>query len=211
MVALRPAPKQCIVQNDHGVLHLPLGITLLVLAMVSISALGLMRRWRHLVELQLQLDRCVGVTALKLREKLNSLERSNQQIIILRATMLAASVTPPTRAATQTALNAMVIYQESLLMSWQAKRTEWLIRRGCSDASGLAVPLPSLPWTRDPPDALGPMPLRWPQSNSRELHVQLSKRPRHSAAQVEGNQDGTQIRWKATWTTPAIDLWASIH
>jgi hypothetical protein len=183
--------------KEEGSVTLPLSLVLAVSIAFGLGTWGLLRNWRSLVEIQLRLDRCAGETARELRVTLRRTRDLNQAIFVARTTLAATVVAPQVAALARKALQAAVAGQEMLIAGWNLKRGLWLARQGCG-GGGRAASLPALPWTRDPPDLIGPQALRW--TGGRELRIQLSHGPRHAAAVIEGDlKDGD---WRLSWTRP---------
>jgi hypothetical protein len=91
-----------------------------------------------------------------------------------------------------------VAHQEILRAGWQTKEGLWLVRRGCGGFMDQPAPLPVLSHFRDPPDPIGPQPLRWlspPPASGFRIEVRHS--PRASAARVYSA--GEEDRWIAEW------------
>src|SRR4051812_19040280 len=97
--------------RTRGQVMLPMALALAVLALASFGVWGVLRHWRHLVETQLRLDRCVGETALRLRDTVRRVESSNREMRILRESIAAALLTlnteaiPPLRLALEAELS----------------------------------------------------------------------------------------------------------
>ncbi len=192
--------------NERGVLHFPLAAALGIAAIVGLSLLGALWKWRKVTEAQLRIDRCVAETALSLKDRLAELESANDEIRIIRAALL-VDVEPSSRATLTAALNLEVARQEMIRSSWETRRITWLAQRGCDGRFDVAHPLPAMPWTRDPPDSIGPKPLRWTGSEPKRMELRLSHYRRRSAARVEKREKegihdlSIKAKWRAKWTS----------
>jgi hypothetical protein len=197
-------------RDDRGSLTLPLALMLVAGTFMSFGTWGLMRRWRHLTELQDRLDRCVGETALELRGSLTRIEDANRRMAELRAAQAIAAASG-LAGETLAALEVQASLQDLELLRWKARQARWLAERGCDRVQDLPVPLPEMGWFRPPPDPLGPQPLRWQPGVPRDLKIGLFHSPRAAAARVSADgaaMPGLRIggfgseRWKAAWTVP---------
>ena len=187
--------------DSKGVLQIPLAATLVIVTSTALILLGLSLHWRHLVELQLRLDNCVGSTALSLKSRLNSIDTMNTEIKILRASI---AVSPPhLKPALQAALGALAIAQEVKIQGWKIKQVLWIAQRGCDGKSDLALPLPGLHYSRAPPDAIGPQVTTWDSGEPQELRIRIRRASRFAAAET-GKKDSYAIsnrkNWKSQWT-----------
>jgi hypothetical protein len=191
--------------NEKGILHIPLGIAFVCLLIFSIGAWGVLRNWRQNAETQLRLDECAGKKTVELRDTLNSIESANQRIKTLRASVGLGTLLPPAAEAAQAALAVQVGLQEAQRARWMMAQVKWLSSRGCGGSGDIPGPIPSLPLTRDPPDALGPQPLRW-TSQPEEFAVRIAHRPRRAAAKiVKADSDSlggiVGETWQARWAS----------
>jgi hypothetical protein len=202
-------------KNETGALSLPLLAALMAISLAGMGTWGVMRHWRHVIELQLRLDRCVGEAALDLRQTLGRIEKENLAMEAARAAVAIGTVlAPEAAAALREALEAAVAAQEAEIGRWQIRRGLWIARRGCGEESWLwtrAPALPKMPWHRPPPDVLGPKPLDW-TGGQEPLRIELARAPRASAALVWIDPDGrpgklgewkNELSWKAAWTVPS--------
>lgn len=198
--------------NPRGVLHLPLGLLFFFFSISLFGTWGFLRKSRHLTELQMRLDRCVGRVSLDLRKKLVSLERSNLLMKTTRDALL-VDLEPLTRASLQLTLQAEYVFQQAILGSWEKRRLEWLAKQGCDSKQDLALPLPSIQMQRDPPDFLGPNALYWPRNIPQNFYIQLGTEERRSAATIKKEEaihaiskiNSTHLsehRWKSQWAKP---------
>jgi hypothetical protein len=185
-------------QDERGVFHLPAGFLLIVLGLLAVGTLGILRDWRKMTELQLRIDQCVSLAAQDLRKSLDSIEKNNERIKVLRRTLEIAKLHPVSRAAVLGALSAVSLEQEALLIRWNAKRLLWPKIDGCSDR---ASELPSMYriWIHDPPDRLGPRPLRWNSDFEKSFFIRIEHFPRNSSAEVSLRAGENHGRWKACW------------
>ena len=192
-------------RTTTGALSLPLGALFVVLSLASLGLLGLMQQWRNLTALQLRLDRCTAQTAIALKSNLRSVEATNQIIAKTRLLLAAALIpTPGAVPALRQALIASAAYQEWLRGEWEIRRLGWLTRTGCPELLDRSSPFPKFPWFRDPPDPIGPRPLRWIKGMDHQFRLQLSRKSRSAAAEVsdQGDQQHAPAKWKAVWTRP---------
>ncbi len=189
-------------RNPRGSLSLALLFVLSLLLVTGLGIWGFARHWRILAEIQLSIDRCVGRKALELSETQDGIIAANREILALRISRGAATLLPAAIPAIEAALAAEVLRQTIALAVWEARRVEWLMRGGCSGARGLAMPLPSLSWVRDPPDALGPGVLRWTGAENAVFRLKLHHSPRVAAAWVYAEGGSSNGNWKTSWTQP---------
>jgi len=196
------------VRNSSGSFSVPMALILILVSSSAWGMVSLQSKWRKLVETQLRLDACVGKTALEFSRKMNLIENSNIRMKVIRATLLPASLEPSARSALQVALQAEFLWQETQLKLWRLKQATWILKRGCDSKSDIALPLPLMPWIREPADFLGPRPLRRTKEHVKEFKIALSHLPRHAAAKVSSpNGDKSNVlyktdNWRATWTSP---------
>jgi len=183
---------------------LALGIVL----MTALGFWGILRQWRGLTTTQLRLDRCVGATALRIRDDLRALDRDNRAILAARLGIAATMAFPPDDVPFRAALEGLVLDQERIQLAWNLRRIRWGVDRGCDGGQDWAMPLSEFPFERAPPDVLGPGPLNWaqppPATGRRLLAVQLTHRPRHARAIVvegEGNHV-ISSNWSARFSPP---------
>jgi hypothetical protein len=182
---------------------------------------GFLRNWRFLVETQLRLDRCVGEVAQGFRDSLNSLEASNRRIIQLRIAIQVAELEPWLIPPLQVILIAQAAQQDLIQARWEFRRVHWLVLNGCGKARDRAQPLPALKFIRNAPDSIGPQSLTWEGIMPENFEFQVSHRPRHAAAKVEGGQgekvsvnlgspeSQSKTKWRANWSVPHKLSWAS--
>jgi hypothetical protein len=193
--------------QEHGVLHLPMAVALSLIFFFGIATWQLLADWRQLAHTQLRLDRCVGLSTQQLRSAINVLEKSNQRIRQLRASigvLRATQFAPPAAVAAASAIRALQAYiqllalkQDAALRLWKVKRVEWMALRGCDlDWKDIPTALPDLDYYRPPADFLAKSPLEWrggpmPQEfEVKSKHIFLSlTRPRQSIASVKGGLD----------------------
>jgi len=191
-----------IARNQQGAIQVPMVLITLVLVLGSLGVFGVLREWRKLVEIQLRLDRCVSKTALSLKTRLDSLEKSNLRMKVIRASLAASTVLPPAKPPLQAALTAEFLWQESQRALWVKTQMTWMAEQGCDFKRDLPLPIPTLPWLRDPPDSIGPQPLRWPVGTEKRFYLQLSHSPRHAAAILDEGKLHEKNGWFARWTYP---------
>jgi hypothetical protein len=163
---------------------------------------GLFHHWGTLAQTQLKLDRCAGKAAQDLKRALERTQKLNQAIRIARKSMAVGVLAPEAIAPIKTGLQAAYVAQEAVLVSWRVRQAVWMAH-GCSGTQGFQKPLPSMPFSREPPDPIGPRPLRW-SGDGDGFKIQADHRPRHSAASVKGenpNEDGPH-QWSLEWTEP---------
>jgi hypothetical protein len=192
--------RERIYEDEQGVLTVPLLVLLLASTLLGLGTLGLMRHWRHLTELQLRLDRCVGNAALDLKKTLERIEAGNSRLRALRAAQVAATLVEAAGSLVPL-MEAEVAHQQLELLRWQARQAEWLALRGCDGKADLPAPLPSMSWSRPPPDLIGPQLLSW-SSGERRLALELYHSPRAAAAVVEAGGSLGSDSWKASWSFP---------
>ncbi len=193
--------------DQKGVLHIPMALALGIVLMTALGFWGILRQWRGLTSTQLRLDRCVGATALRIRNDLRSLDRDNRAILAARVGIAATMAFPPDDAPFRAALESLVLDQERIQLAWNLRRIQWGLSRGCDGVQDWAMPLSEFPFERPPPDVLGPGPLNWslhPPTGRRLLAVQLSHRPRHARAIVQEGEGNHVIssNWSARFSSP---------
>lgn len=186
--------------NEKGSIQLPLAICLFVVAITAIGFVLRMHEWRHQMETQLRIDRCVSEKARQLKAWTLSIEAGNDRIRALRGLLLASTLLPESRAPIEAALRAQSAWQQVILARWRAASLVWLAKRGC-DGKDLPWPLPGPPWVTESPDLLGPKPVVWPQGVLRHFTVTLLHLPRRSAAKVWEESNGKNS-WHAAWVRP---------
>ena len=168
-----------------------------VLILLS-AALGLVTiefHWRRVVSTQLRLDRCIAKTALELKASIERIEAMNSKIRALRLAIPPALLKPPVAKALQESLRALVFVQDVELRRWNGvRRTQWLLQRGCGHRSDRATPLPEQPWTRPPPDPIGPRALIWTDAR-KLLSVGVIHGKRISHARIEKLEHTWRARW----------------
>jgi hypothetical protein len=198
--------------NERGVLHVPLGLLATLMVLTGLGVWGLLHHWKHLTQTQLRLDRCTGETALDLRSKLQGIASANRQMKELRAAEAAAllALQPEAANALQVLVEAESIRQETIRATWTVKRATWLIHRGCGSWGDISPPLPSVSWTREPPDYLGPVPLTQ-DSFSAYYRIEAQHQPRASAAEVFLGNENDETSWHAHWVAPFGLLGANSH
>jgi len=191
-------------RDSKGSLQLPLVLALVAITAGAMGSCKLLQRWRSLVELQLRLDRCVGQAALELKDTLEKIASTNQKIRTLRASILASGGVPGAIPPLQAALISAARYQDIKRVSWKAQNVLWLSRQKCGNALDIPIPLPALQWTRDPPDAIGPQPLRWNGLRPEVFHLEIGHSPRHAAAHLypKGEFIDFSTQWHAEWAAP---------
>ncbi len=195
------------VSSENGAVSVPIALLVGISMSFGIGTWTLLHRWRVLTALQLRLDRCTGEAVQDTRKAFERIQLLNRAIRVARATLEASIVLPEAAEAAHEALKVAAAAQEALAGAWRAKRAFWVIRRGCGGSGDRASALPALPWTRDPPDVIGPKPMRW-DSDSSTFRVQATNGTRRSAARLgpgKGVQDdGDEPRsWSVEWIRPA--------
>ena len=188
------------VNNSRGSLHVALLLALVVISSASFGVWGLLRHWRHIAELQLRLDRCVGETALDLKKTLVRIEKENLGIRALRVAVIAAAAVGQAGEA-RALLEVAVLFQDMERVTWKAKQLKWLALRGCGQAGDLPRPLPTMNWERPPEDAIGAQALSWEPGAPRMMRVEVAHLPRAAAAEVSGESNEIRSEWKAKWAS----------
>lgn len=121
-----------------------------------------MAQWQTRVQRQIDLDRCVGSHLLSFKHNVRDLEILNKKIRVLRAEILAVPNSPATPTL-QIALSALSFQQMALLSQWKITEGTWLLPNACSlkfTSLGFRNLTP-FPFVPEPPDLVGPRPLRW--------------------------------------------------
>ncbi len=194
-------------RGQKGSLSFPMSLILFVSLGSSATLITLFNHWKGQVRVQLELDECVGKTAHDLRDRMKSIERLNLAMTATRAALAVSTIAPPGRAALQATLQVEALEQQRLILMWRIKQAAWLTRRGCPESRGLPMPYPDFPWIQDPPDSLGPRPLRLPSPDPR-LRIGLKARNRSSFAVVERRNE--ERKWTANWSNPSRLLSTSL-
>jgi hypothetical protein len=189
--------------NESGSFHLPMALSLALIMISSVGVLYVLHDWRSLVETQLRLDRCAGEAALELKGIVETLDSTNLQITALRAAAIPASLTPATKAASDAAIEAEVVWQDFKRLKWQTSQALWLARIKCGNSRDFPAPLPGLDLTRLPPDNLGQQPLTWTHGEPRDLHIEIRHQSREAAAHVFKGAVNVTSTWTAEWTVPS--------
>jgi hypothetical protein len=185
------------VLNQSGVIHLP--CALLTVAIIA-SAFGILSlhllQYRNLKR-QLACDRCAGGMALELGRALTQMDDLNRQIEIGRAAVLAAKAYPPAEAAAKSALRAIAFYQQWTYRKHLALATAWSSGLLCKELQVLPIS-PSLPWLIEPPDDLGPRPMRWMGGPrwSRSYRVRQEPRASHAITWRDSEKGRVQSEWR---------------
>lgn len=198
--------------TNQGSMHIPLLVGLSILSMCGFGTWGLLRQWRHLSELQIQLDECAGKTALEFRRTLNRIDFLDNTIAVLRVSLAVSTIDPPGRASLQALLEAAVTAQNVVIDLWQAKSMlASLPFAGCSGATFESVP--GIPWHRGPPDLLGSPPLRPNRISAKPeaFRIEANHHPRAAAAEVKEVGSGLSKKWTAKWVIPRkipLPAWA---
>lgn len=209
------ASKQKKKMGTEGNTHVLMALILLVFTLGGLGTFGVLRKWRTHVETQLRLNRCVGKAAQEFRDVLESLLQRNREIRQLRVAIQAVQWKPWLIPPLRTALGAVVLRQEFSLNSWRVRTLQWRLSQGCDgrrkdDASSL----PSLNFTREPPDLIGPKPLVWLGGIPGTFTFLLKSAPRAAAAVVqtkgsegeenaESEEDSREDeKWVAIWAIP---------
>ena len=189
-------------RESDGVLNVPLAL-LLSTAFFSIFCwIFLLQFWERQVATQLRLDRCVAQVARKMKKTGQNVESMNREIRVLRASAAVATLAPQARIELQAAIAAVSLAQEVLLQSWTLEKMQWISRQACKNIKDSPTPMPSFPWSRLPPDDLGPLPLQWNGGPTGHFFIQSASRNRYAAAWVEGRPNELQNEWKAKWAVP---------
>jgi hypothetical protein len=164
------------------------------------TALGLVTiefHWRRVVSTQLRLDRCIAKTALEFKASIERIDALNSKIRALRLAIPPAFLKPPVAKALQESLRALVFVQDAELRRWNGlRRTQWLLQRGCGHRSDRVAPLPEQPWTRPPPDPIGPRALVWAHAGS-PLRIGVMHGKRSSQARIEKLERSWRARWSS--------------
>ena len=177
-------------RHPSGVLHVPMLLLLLALVTAGFGVWGLLRHWRHLVELQLRLDQCVGSSSMEMKRTLTRVGQLNDRMQTLRAALL-VPLHPAQQALLRALLETSYLEQEWEEGRWLWRRVSWRVRRGCDNGGDLPKLYPAYPWRRDPPDSLGHRPLVWNDADVSEfLQDGLVSGPALGALVFGGNVSG---------------------
>lgn len=208
------------VRDERGSFSVPLGLLFIALAIGAFGILAVLRNWRSKVVIQLEIDRCVGLSAQELRDTLSHLGELNAAMVATRASLAASTLLPAARAPLQAALEVEMTAQDLVRAKWAISMVRWLGQRGCRAGGGdIPKPLPGLELQRPLPDALGAKPLEWEPGASKSYTIRLAHPPRYSAATVSpkdedddddsdiedtaAGEDGIPTSWQAVWSNPS--------
>lgn len=197
--------------DNRGVLHVPLALLCLLMAVTGLGLWGILHHWKSLTQTQLRLDRCTGEPALDLKSKLQTIGSANQHIRELRITEAAAMIpNPPLAAALKVTIEEETLRQESLRVQWLMKQGKWVVQGGCGGHGDIMAPLPNLDWFREPPDQLGEQPLDMEMIPTSFTFAAYHS-PRASAAEVFSGDDENESSWFARWIAPQAVLRPSLR
>jgi hypothetical protein len=190
-----------LVLGSEGVLQLPLALVLFTLTSTVFGMSAIAQLWTRKVQIQLELDSCLGRRAILLKKSLNSIESGNGKIQALRIATAGSIATGQLELAetTRRAIQVVARLQELEKLRWNAEQVRWWTDRECR---GLKAPLPVLPHKRKPPDLLGENVLEWqnPQPKPFQLTVFRSGREARAFVFEEPDHHG---KWQASWKEPA--------
>lgn len=195
-----------VTRNSQGFVEIPLIFSLVILSSGLWGTWGLLRRWRHLAEEQLRLDRCVGEVTQNFRDSLKEISRGNQRLTVLRVSIASLITNPELAAPVRAAMELIVGEQELIQLRWRAKTMQWQLHAACGNLTDQPVPLPEMKWIRLPPDPLGPQPLKWEGLMPEEFFIQLGNPPRYAAAHIIRSEGDTDVPQKIEWTPPRSPL-----
>lgn len=199
---------------------MPLALALVVTSSTGAGFWLLLRGWRARVETQLRLDLCTAHAAIRLKASLERIDAANARVRTLREAIAAAALFPQAQAPLRTALAVQAGFLQAELMGWRIYSGAWIAGVArvpgleCLRLSDTRLPLPSLPWTSVPPDALGPRPLAWtgaPGPTPYAISIGLSHPPRHSHSEVYRHENLWQLRWLAPTKRGSPAFWTSIR
>ncbi|MGK5084002.1 hypothetical protein WDW37_11945, partial [Bdellovibrionota bacterium FG-1] len=131
--------------QDQGALTLPFAIGLSLLALAGMGSLGLLKRSRNLMNLQLQLDQCVGQKARELGQRLERLEEANQQMRDIREALNTSSA-PGAEIPLRSRLDQLAQQQNLEQEAWQKEPLFWQIPLKCHSSGDQPEPLPPMHW-----------------------------------------------------------------
>lgn len=190
--------------NRTGSVATGMMLALLIFSTFAFGTWGVLRRWRHLVELQQRLDLCVGRAALDLRDRLDRIGKLNDKIRRVREALAVSTLAPEARPPLQVLLEALVLKQDYDRSVWAARQARWAVGLGCDGPPLQSAPLPSLALVRPPRDTLGPGPLAWRSGTAPTVWlISARARPRLSTAQVtqRKGQLANGKQYSAAWTS----------
>ena len=189
--------------NNNGNIQIPVLLIFSLLFFAGIGVLGIVQSWRGLVHTQLRLNRCVGEKAHSLRDVLNRVAKTNQEIKLTRASIAVLFWSPASVAALRATLQGLVFYQDALLLKWKGERAIWFATMGCGLRNrDIARPLPSLEYSRPPPDPIGSQALIWTEGMEMpsEFKLSLENGSRGAYAGVfQSSNLGESARWYSRW------------
>jgi hypothetical protein len=193
-----------ILKNPSGSLHIPLALLTLMICSSVLTFILLMNEHKNKVQLQLNLDRCIGALALDFKRKNIKIENTNLEMKTLRASLVAGNLTPVTAAAIRASIVALSIYELGLIAEWNFKRISGNLSLNCP-RQGTLLPLPELPWSVEAPDSDGPKPLARKQDYGLGYRFQIWTGGLKSGAKVYSeeseNTGGLSNAWKSKWAS----------
>jgi len=170
-----------------------LGSLIGIIATLQLGIYSLENIWITSLQRQWRLDRCTGESMIEFKNKMSAIERSNTEMRVLRAAIVASTLQPELIPALKASLQAEFVLQEARLMEWKVRQGVYFARPSC----GLP---PSLPWQTLPPDLIGAQPLTWSLEAGERTHakfkISVQEKNRKSQAQVAL----VQGQWHARWT-----------
>lgn len=193
-----------VTRNERGALLIPLLLLTAIVAVTGFGIWGMMRSWKKQAELQLKLDKCVGLKAKELQSMLGKLESSNKRMVWARRAAAAALALSPVTPVAPVALEAIqaelmieLALQEGLRLKWGGEGLAAVIGKTCDGLRVFPIRYPLLEWNRAPPDEIGPQAFEWDKPDP-EFSLLFKSSNHLSGAKVKEEKNGKD-HWVARW------------
>jgi hypothetical protein len=186
--------------SSGGFIFIPMMMILGILCVGSLTLNLLYLRYLRSVETQLKLDSCVVELSKRTVKTLNEFERINNQIPLLRASVIATKALPAANTVARALLVAANLRQKWLQTEWYMQAPRFIQNRDCNLLSPKMISFFEFPYQAEPPDPIGPNPYlskadHFPIDRGKIIHV--FKKRRKSCAEVF--YDSEKKRWKSEW------------
>ena len=178
-------------RNNNGSMHILFTGALVCAALMGLGTLSAFHLWYGKVKSQQQLNQCLGKITLAFRNWMNHIEKGNAQMKVTRSAIAATTLDPAARPPLEAALKLQDAFQRIQWNKWNIQRGVWAVS-GCPGI-GNRVPPPN-PWVFDPPDFLGPRPLRFTSEPNTVFQLEVKYDGR--VARTETWKEGT---WQSEW------------
>lgn len=163
-------------------------------------------------EIQLKLDTCAAKNAELAKDAIGVIESLNQKVVYLRTALLAASAIPGVGQAViagiRIAIQVAASARDAAKIAYDVILNRWRTGLACVDqgiSPVVAEDPGELPWTKMPPDPLGPTPLRWqpgkkPLIKFKANYISMGLL-RVGAAEIIGGDNALVKDWKSQWSS----------